>query len=148
WCRILSASTLWLFPCQAILSQVERNSPHFPALRYNGLDEGHHPSGRTQPMDVPARLTDLPAMHPELLWETILTATAAVLAQPGMEPPYAVALTVESVPGFGTEQCRLLVDPVGVSETRMAQVRRTYEPSRLVEVAAIALTAIGLHHAG
>ena len=30
----------------------------------------------------------------------------------------------------------------------MAQVRRTYEPSRLVELAAIAIAGLGLHHAG
>ena len=34
-------------------------------------------------MDVPVRLLDLSAMHPELLWETILTATVAVLGEPG-----------------------------------------------------------------
>jgi len=29
-------------------------------------------------MDVPVHLTDLPVMHPELLWETILAATAEI----------------------------------------------------------------------
>lgn len=99
-------------------------------------------------MDVPVRLLDLPAMHPELLWETIITATAAVLDQGGTEPPYPFGLAVENVLGFGSEECRLLIDPEGVSAIRLAQVRRTYEPSRLVEMAAIAITALGLHSAG
>lgn len=87
-------------------------------------------------MDVPVRLIDLPEMHPELLWETILTATAAVLGEPSAEPPYPFTLAVENVPGFGTEECRLLIDTTGVAAGRMAQVRRTYESSRLVELAA------------
>jgi hypothetical protein len=99
-------------------------------------------------MDVPARLIDLPAMHPELLWETIITATAAVLTNHGEEPPYAFALSIENVLGFGSEDCRLLIDTAGVLANRVAQVRRTYEPSRLVELAAIAVAALGLHHAG
>ena len=99
-------------------------------------------------MDVPVRLLDLSAMHPELLWETIITATAAVLGEPGREPPYPFVLAVEDVFGFGSDECRLLVDPEGVSANRVAQVRRTYEPSRLVELAAIAIAGLGLHHAG
>ena len=99
-------------------------------------------------MDALIRLLDLPSMHPELLWETIITATAAILADSGAELPFAFALTVENVPGFGSDASRLLVDPRGVSATRMAQVRRTYEPSRLVELAAIAIAGLGLHHAG
>jgi hypothetical protein len=99
-------------------------------------------------MDVPVRLIDLPAMHPELLWETILTATAAVLSDPGAEPPYPFDLTIENVLGFGSEECRLLIDPAGVSANQVARVRRTYEPSRQVEMAAIAVAGLGLHHAG
>jgi hypothetical protein len=99
-------------------------------------------------MDVPVRLIDLPAMHPELLWETILTAAGAVLSETAFEPPYSFALAVENVLGFGCDECRLLIDPVGVSPNRMAQVRRTYEASRLVELAGIAIAGLGLHHAG
>jgi hypothetical protein len=99
-------------------------------------------------MDVSKRLLDLPAMHPELLWESILTATAAVLGDSGAEPPFAFALTVENVPGFGSDECRLLIDAGGVSATQITQVRRTYEPARLVELAAIAVTGLALNHAG
>jgi hypothetical protein len=99
-------------------------------------------------MDVPVRLIDLSAMHPELLWETIITATAAVLGGPGVEPAYPFSLSVENVPGFGSDDCHLLIDTGGISASRVAQVRRTYEPSRLVELAAIAIAGLGLHQTG
>jgi hypothetical protein len=99
-------------------------------------------------MDVPTRLIDLPAMHPELLWESIIAATVAVLGEPGREPPFPLGLSVENVLGFGSEECRLLIDPFGVVPHRVAQVRRTYEPSRLIELAAIAVTGLALSHAG
>jgi hypothetical protein len=100
------------------------------------------------PQDIPVRLIDLPGMHPELLWETIITATAAVLGDAGTEPPHPFAVAVENVLGFGSDDCRLLIDPAGVSPSRVAQVRRTYEPARLVELAAIAIAGLILHSAG
>ncbi len=99
-------------------------------------------------MEVPVRLLDLPAMHPELLWESILTAAAAVLAERGKERPYSVALAVEDVQGFGSEHCQLNIDPVGVSESRLIQIRRTFEPPRLVELAAVAVAGLALHATG
>lgn len=99
-------------------------------------------------MDAPVRLVDLPAMHPQLLWETIITAAAVVLSDVATKPPYPVALTIEGVPGFGSDEGRLLIDPEGISPTRLAQARRTYEPSRLVELAAIAVAGLVLHYAG
>src|SRR5205807_171715 len=63
-------------------------------------------------------------------------------------PPYPFAMTIEGVMGFGSEEGRFLISPAGVSANRKAQVRRTYEPSRLVEFAAIAITGLTLYHAG
>ncbi|HYT95417.1 MAG TPA: hypothetical protein VEL76_42250 [Gemmataceae bacterium] len=99
-------------------------------------------------MDVALRLIDLPAMHPELLWESIIAAAAAVLGPEGATPPYSFTRAIENVMGFGSDRCRFLIDPLGIAANRIAQVRRTYEPSRLVELAAIALTGLALHHAG
>jgi hypothetical protein len=98
-------------------------------------------------MDVPTCLLDLATMHPELLWEAIITATTAVLGEAG-SAPFPFSLAVEDLPGFGSEECRLLIEPGHVSASRVAQVRRTYERSRLVELAAIAIAGLGLHHAG
>ncbi len=99
-------------------------------------------------MDVTLRLVDLAAMHPRLLWETIITAAAAVLGEGANPPPYVFTLTVQDVPGFGSGELRLLADPAGVTTDRVTRIRRTYEPSRLVELAAIAVTGAGLHQAG
>jgi hypothetical protein len=99
-------------------------------------------------MDVLLRLVDLPAMHPELLWESIIAAAAAVLGEQGAAPPYPFEMAIENVMGFGSERCRLLIDPSGVASKRMEQARRTYEPARLVELAAIAVAGLTRHHAG
>ena len=99
-------------------------------------------------MDALVRLVDLPGMHPNLLWDTIIPATVAVLAHSGAAAPHPLPLTVQVVPGFGSQEFRLLIDPGGVSPELLAKVRRTYEPSRLIELAAIAVAALGLHRAG
>jgi len=99
-------------------------------------------------MDAVLRLSDLPDMHPELLWESIVAATAAVLGEGGREPPHSFALSAERVFGFGSEECALLIDPCGISALQIARACRTYEPSRRIELAAIAVAALGLHHAG
>ena len=99
-------------------------------------------------MDALVRLVDLPGMHPNLLWDTILPATVAVFADIGASAPHPLGLTVQALPGFGSQEFRLLIDPGGVPEELLAKVRRTYEPSRLIELAAIAVAAFGLHRAG
>lgn len=87
-------------------------------------------------------------MHPHLLWDTIVTAAAAVLSEHGATPPFALPLSIQNVPGFGAGEVQLLLDPVEVSSNRILRIRRTYEPSRLIELAAIAIAGIGLHYAG
>jgi hypothetical protein len=41
-----------------------------------------------------------------------------------------------------------MIEPAGVTADRIVRVRRTYEPSRLVELAAIAVAGAALHHTG
>jgi hypothetical protein len=99
-------------------------------------------------MDVAVRLTDLSAMHPRLLWDTLITATVAVMSEQGALTPFAIPLSMENVPGFGEGKVRLLLDAADVPSEGVVRIRRTYEPSRLIELAAIAIAGIGLHHAG
>ncbi len=99
-------------------------------------------------MDVRLRLRNLPEMHSHLLWDTIIPATAAVLGETGATAPYSVGLTIQDVPGFGSGKMRLLLDPGRLSPDRLAKLKRTYEPSRMVEMAAIAVAGLALHHTG
>jgi hypothetical protein len=95
-------------------------------------------------VNVSFRLLDLVHLHSLLLWDEILAATAAVLRDGGREPPHDFTLCVEDVPGFGSETIRLLIDVTGIPFDRITKVQRTYEPSRLIEVAAIAVAGAGL----
>ncbi|HJT76901.1 MAG TPA: hypothetical protein VJ739_06825 [Gemmataceae bacterium] len=99
-------------------------------------------------MDVALRLTDLLSMHPLLLWDDIILATVAILADRGTPAPFPLELEVQNLPDFGSARLRLLLDPAGVSSDQVARLRRTYEPSRLIELAAIAVAGLGLYHGG
>jgi hypothetical protein len=99
-------------------------------------------------MAVSLRLVDLADLHPGLLWDTIALAAAAVLREGGREPPHLFSLEVVDVIGFGSGTLRLQLDPTGLPLTRIPQLCRTYEPFRLVELAAIAVAAAGLAVAG
>ena len=55
---------------------------------------------------------------------------------------------MENVLGFGSDECCLLIEPSDVPAGHVSQVKRTYERPRLVELAAIAIAGLALHHAG
>ncbi len=82
---------------------------------------------------------------PELEWREIAAAT---VEDCGLEAPFQFQLDLIDVPGFGSESLRLLIDRRGIPAKHVARVRRTYEPSRRVESAAIALAGLGLYHGG
>src|SRR5258708_30592 len=99
-------------------------------------------------MAVAVALLDLPRMHPLLLWEPIIAATCIVFQQRGIEPPCRFVLALEDVPDFGTDLLELDIDPTCVSAQLIERCQKTFEASRLIEFAAIAVAAIGLHVAG
>jgi hypothetical protein len=99
-------------------------------------------------MDISVRLIDLTIMHPRLLWEDIVAAAVVILNHTGVQAPFPVELTVEELPRFGSAQLRLAIDPVGIASEHVSRLQRTYESSRLVELAAIAVVGPGLYHAG
>ena len=99
-------------------------------------------------MDISVRLIELTIMHPRLLWEDIIAATVAMLSHIGVPSPFPFELMVEDLPGFGSAQLRLAIDPTGVAPEHVSRLQRTYEPSRLVELAAIAVVGLGLYHGG
>jgi hypothetical protein len=99
-------------------------------------------------LDVALGLVDLAAMHPLLLWDSLVTAAAAVLGEAAAGPPYRFTLAVQDVPGFGSAELCLHLDPKGIRPDHVSRLRRTYEPSRLVELAAIVIAGAGLSFAG
>ena len=87
-------------------------------------------------------------MHPRLLWDTIIAATVTVLTGRMEHGICPLLLTAENVPGHGSSESRLGLVVEDVSTDLLNRLRRTYEPSRLIEMAAIAVAALTLHHAG
>lgn len=94
------------------------------------------------------RLLDLADMHPNLLWDDIVAATVAVLEERGFAAPFRFQLEVENVPAFGSGKLELQIVKGGIPLNHVRQVRRTFESHRLVELAAIAVTGLGLFAAG
>jgi hypothetical protein len=101
-----------------------------------------------KPVEVLCRLVDLPEMHPRLLWDSIIVATAAILEDRFHELPRRMPLELQDIPGFGSDELTPNIDCGGIDGDRIARLRRTYEPSRQVELAAIAIAALGLSIAG
>jgi len=99
-------------------------------------------------MDITVRLMDLSAMHPRLLWDDIVAATVVVCSTTHPHAPFPCVLTVQDLPGFGSEPLRLAIDPTGVASDHVRRLQRTYEASRLVELAAIAIAGLGLYYGG
>lgn len=97
-------------------------------------------------MDISVRMVELPTMHPRLLWDDIVAAAVAVLSETHDHALFRFTLTMQDVPRFGSDQIRLVIDPVGVSREHVGRLRRTYEAPRLVELAAIAITGLGLYY--
>lgn len=87
-------------------------------------------------------------MHPRLLWDDIVAATVAVLSDMHDQPPFPFRLMMQNLPGFGSEPLHLTIDPAGVAPEHVHRLRRTYEASRLVELAAIAIAGLGLYYGG
>jgi hypothetical protein len=93
-------------------------------------------------------LDDLADMHPNLVWGDIGAAAVAVFMDRHGKPPFRFDLSIEEVPGFPDELLSLSIHPGKVAAENVNSIRRTHEPTRLVEMAAIAIAGLGLYHAG
>jgi hypothetical protein len=99
-------------------------------------------------MNVTAHLDNLTIMHPQLSWNDMRAAAVAIFADSGAMPPFEFELEVKDVPGFDDDTLWMKIDARTISDAYVAQLRRTYEPARLVELAAIAIAGLALYHAG
>jgi uncharacterized protein YbbK (DUF523 family) len=94
-------------------------------------------------MEVPVSLSDIPEWHPRLLWDSLLAATAAVLEETQDQPQPRFPLKVVNVPRFDGGDLTLVVNVADVTAAQVTRIRKTFEPARLVELAAITLAAGG-----
>lgn len=99
-------------------------------------------------MEIAARLLDLKRMHPRLLWDDISAALVAILGDSASRPVLSMELIVRDMPGFGSESMQMAINLDGISASHVARLRRTFESSRLVELAGIAIAGLGLYYAG
>jgi hypothetical protein len=98
--------------------------------------------------EVDCRLQDLPILHPRLLWETIILAAASVMEGADRRAPHTFLILAKDIPGFGSDELALTIDPSGYDEESIVRLRRTFELARQVELAAIAVAALALAHSG
>jgi hypothetical protein len=98
-------------------------------------------------MEVTVQLTDLSELHPRLLWDDIMAAAAIVLGEQ-TTPPFHLSVEVVGLPSFDDSSLDLIIQTDGLNPQQHAKRRRTYEPARLVELAAIALAGLVIYHAG
>jgi hypothetical protein len=99
-------------------------------------------------MEASCRLVDLLEMHPRLLWDTIILAAVAVLDDRFQGRTPRMILDVRDAPGFGSGEVILSIESSGIERDRVARLRRTYESPRQVEMASIAIAALGIFIAG
>lgn len=98
-------------------------------------------------MDSVLSVNDLGAFHPNLRWDEIAIAPAAIV---GKKPEglIVVQFSFENMPAFGTANATIGIDISDVSPANIERMQRTYELARLVELAAIAVAGIGIYYGG
>jgi len=99
-------------------------------------------------MEISVEITDLPQMHPRLLWRDIIGATAVVLGQKSKRQRASFELELQGLRGFEEDILTLGISLAGILENDRARIQRTYEAHRLVELSAIAIAGLGLYHGG
>ncbi|HEV2946879.1 MAG TPA: hypothetical protein VGX70_05865 [Gemmataceae bacterium] len=99
-------------------------------------------------MEISVEISDLPQIHPRLLWRDIVGAAAVVLEEKNRQQRASFDLQLQGLPGFEEDKLRLSISLAGVSPSDRARIVRTYEAHRLVELSAIAITGLGLYHGG
>ena len=97
-------------------------------------------------MEVRTSLLELVALHPRLLWFDSIAAVGVVLGQLPGPTPYNLIIDIEGIPSFDDPTLTLTIDTSAIDPEHMARLTRTYEPSRLVEMAAIAIAAVAIFH--
>jgi hypothetical protein len=99
-------------------------------------------------MEVQASLDDLAACHPRLLWREITAAAAVVLMPHWQRAGFLLPFDLSGVSSSAGDELVLKLGSPSFPEDQLDRVRRTYDPARLVELAAIAACGLALYHGG
>jgi hypothetical protein len=99
-------------------------------------------------MEISVEITNLPQMHPRLLWRDLIGAVAVVLGEKNKTLRALFELDLEGVPGCENDTLVLDISLAGIMENDRARIRRTYEAHRLVELSAIVIAGLGLYYGG
>ncbi len=96
-------------------------------------------------MEITTSLGELATVHPNLLWPQLTAACVAVLG-PAEGAGHRLEIGLEGIPTFDDGRITLVIQTSGVDPTHTRAITRTFEPSRLVEMAAIVLAGLAVFH--
>lgn len=99
-------------------------------------------------MIASCRLSDVSDYHPRLLWDDAIAAAVSVAQRFASAPIVRYAIDTEGLAAVRDNQLLLDLDLRPFSAARIARLERTYEPARIVELAAIAIAGVALYHGG
>jgi len=100
------------------------------------------------PIKVSTSLAELTRLHRRLAWDPMIAAAVAVLQSKSVNNSAVVRFQVENVQSFDDSELIFEIDLSGVSRRDVTKLKRTHEPARLVEMAAIAIRALAVYHVG
>lgn len=92
-------------------------------------------------------MADLTLCHPDLQWDDIAPAAAAVLSERRDDRVIGFSLDTMNLPLFTGSRLQLQIE-LTTPDIVIERIRRTFESSRLIELAAIAVTGLAIYHAG
>lgn len=97
-------------------------------------------------MEITTPLTELSAIHPNLVWSQLIAACAAVLGPTRERTSHRLEVGLGGISSFDDDKIILQIQTTRIDPGEVLGVARTFEPSRLVEMAAIVVAALVLFH--
>lgn len=98
-------------------------------------------------MEISARLSELAVLQPRLQWDDIIPAAAAVLTKDSRASVVEFHVETVKMPLFAGSGLQLQIE-LDVPPPVIERIGRTFERSRLIELAAIAVAGLAIYHAG
>lgn len=97
-------------------------------------------------MEITTSLAELATIHPDLTWPPLIAACAAVLGPAGDESGHRLEVRLEGMSSFDDDKLTLRIQTSRIGPAERSRISRTFEPSRLIEMAAIVVAGLALFH--